>query len=207
MALVLFSSVPSGDARVVDIRHRIQAHISSPSLPSLLPGSISLLHSSAHGPFSGHRIYIGFGHTDPQSRPSSFANPFEFLHLDVDVKLHNFEQFLQSRADLSWYLRPLCGKEWVCDCNHPDNCHGATLIQFVSRCFTPPPRDAVQPASKACDLMSSFESIRDGLDDSDGEDTVVGTSFRPEDWHTVDETLRGRPQPRQERPAWPFAWT
>ena len=207
MALVLLSSVPSGDARVVDTRHRIQAHISSPSLPSLLPGSISLHHSSAQGPFSGHRLYIGFGFTDPQSRPSCFANPFEFLQLDMDLKMQRFEHFLQSRADLSWYLRPLCGKELVCDCSHPDNCHGATLIRYVTKCFHPPDPPAVQPVSQACDHKSSFESIRDEPDDSGEDDTVVGTEFRPEDWHTVDETLRGRPQPRQERPAWPSAWT
>ena len=66
MGLVLLSSIPSGSVEVVDLRNRIRALISPPALPFLLPGAVSLRHSSALGPCLGQSVYIGMGFSDPR---------------------------------------------------------------------------------------------------------------------------------------------
>ena len=92
LGLVMLSSVPSGDAQVVVLRHQLQALLACPPLPRVAPGAIALQHSSASGPYHGNFVYIGFGHTDPQGRPAPFANPFEFISPLV-LRLTQFEDF------------------------------------------------------------------------------------------------------------------
>ena len=136
MALVLASSIPSGSAQVVDLRHRICTLFSPPSPFLVFPGAVSLRHSSALGPCHGHLIYFCLGFSDPQGRPSQFANPFELTYPDASVAVEAFREFCHSRADLSWFFRPLCGKELVFDCSHPHTCHGSVLMDLMHECFT-----------------------------------------------------------------------
>lgn len=200
MGLVLLSSVPFGAARVVELRHQMQALPGCPPLPRFAPGAIPLQHSSAPGPYRGQFVYIGFGHTDPQGRPSPFANPFEFT-APLDSRIALFEEFLDARADLSWFLRPLCGKVMVCDCDHAHHCHGESLVKYVHKCFTKETGGVSATGMPTCDVESAE------ADDSGDERPQEEGTFNPEDWHSIDETLRGRPKVRAERPTWHKAWS
>ena len=79
-------------------------------------------------------------------------------------------------------------------------CHGDTSVKYVRKCFS---SGGVGPGS---DLSrSAIESV-EADDPGDDRPRAVG-AFNSEDWHSVDETLRGRPQIRAERPEWPKAWS
>ena len=199
MGLVLLSSVPSGSAQVVGLRHQLQAMLACPPLPKLAPGVITLQHSCAPGPYHGQFVYIGFGQSDPQGRPSPFANPFEFT-CPLASRIAAFEDFMDARADLSWFLRPLCGKTLVCDCDHAHLCHGTSLIKYVHRCF------ALENAGPSLGVSSCAVESEEADDSGDERPSNQGV-FKPEDWHSIDETLRGRPDVRAERPKWPKTWS
>ena len=141
------------------------------------------------------------------------------MHPHASDAIGAFREFCQSRADLSWFLRPLCGKELICDCSHSELCHGSVLIDLMHACFTP--SSCLWPGGPVCQRVESHNpslssscpavvptpvDLNPEASDSEDEGILHGQVFNPEEWHSVDETLRGRPQIRSERPGWPKAW-
>ena len=102
MALVLLASVPSGVPEVVDLRGRIE-----PLMPFRDPPPFAFLQRPwvrhVRGEFHEYpssRIYIGFGPSDCQFRPSQWANPYYFLPYSAEEAYDFFGTYLRSRADL-----------------------------------------------------------------------------------------------------------
>ena len=119
MALVLRSTAPSGLRDIVDLRNRIEFLM--PFCPQPKTGFLERpwvrhVRGEFHE-FPSSRIYIGFGHTDCQSRPSQWANPYVFLPYINSEAYDLFESYLIDRADLREWLYPLRGAEMICDCN------------------------------------------------------------------------------------------
>lgn len=115
------------------------------------------------------------------------------------LRLAQFEDLFDARADLSWFLRPLCGKTLICDCDHPHACPGSSLVKYVHKCFA--------LASAGPISGSSGSAVASDADDWGDEQPLLESSFRLDDRHAIDETLRGRPQVHAERPQWPKAWS
>ena len=138
MALVLLSTVPSGDRRIVELRDRIESSMLCPLKPKvgfLNPPVVRHVTGQFHQ-FSAPRVYIGFGHSDCQSRPSPWANPFYFFeNVSPEQSLSLFYTYLESRADLPEFLLPLRGGELICDCNRGELCHGNALVDAFGHVF------------------------------------------------------------------------
>ena len=107
MALVLLSSAPSASPSIVRIRDELMSLVPMPNEPCMSSMSVpDLRHvSTDFHSFPSPLLYIGFGMTDIQSRPSQWANPFYFLESDGCVSLALFRRYLMSRADLRTFLR------------------------------------------------------------------------------------------------------
>lgn len=88
----------------------------------------------------------------------------------------------------------------MCDCAHSESCHGLPRIRYVRNCFT---KDVL--VSSAIEEPCEVEVVEP--DDSANEVPQAEKTFNPEDWHTVDDTLRGRPHAHAERPSLPKGWT
>ena len=115
MALVLLSSAPSGCPDIVRCRDSLLSRIPMPNELSF--GSVavpSLPHvSSAFHSFPSSFLYIGFGHSDIQGRPSQWANPFYSLEDDGCVSLaFFFPSILAESGRLGLFLGSI---EWSDD--------------------------------------------------------------------------------------------
>ena len=93
MGLVLLSSVPSGSVEVVDLRNRIRALISSPALPFIFPGAVTLRHPAALGPCHGQSVYIGMGFSDPRGAHHRSPIPSNSFILTLPLQLVRFVTF------------------------------------------------------------------------------------------------------------------
>ena len=109
MRLVLLATIPSGNPQVVRIRDEIIALQVPPDLPmQTVQGNPCVRHvSGAFHKYSSPLVYVGYGSTDCQSRPSQYANPYLFSCTEPDEALLLFREYLDCRADLEVFLRPL----------------------------------------------------------------------------------------------------
>ena len=113
MGLVLLASVPSGIPNIVELRNSILALMPAPNLPEVSHSSLPIVRHVC-GDF--HRypsplVYVGFGPSDMQHRPSQWANPYCFICTNPEEAVDLFREYLGCRADLLQFLSPLCGAE------------------------------------------------------------------------------------------------
>ena len=205
MTLVLLASVPSGLPEVVDLRGRI-----APLMPSREPPPITFLQRPwvrhVRGEFHEYpssRIYIGFGPSDCQLRPSQWANPYYFLPYGPEESYELFDRYLRSRADLRDWLFPLRGAELICDCSRGTLCHGNLLIEAFENVFT----GDEDINNKDMDALSAA-CVLEGFEDDLDEDPEVAPAprFNPE-IEAINETVRsGAARLHEERPSWLPSW-
>ena len=89
MGLVLLATVPSGDASFVNLRNSLLQIIPRPNMPSSDHTSLPLVRhvvGDIHC-FPSPSIYVGFGYSDIQGRPSQYANPNYFFLLSQKMLL------------------------------------------------------------------------------------------------------------------------
>ena len=119
VALVLFASVPGGIQAVVNARASVRSVMFTPEVIPRGPFvMLSLRHvvGDFHA-FPSPLLYLGFGHSDIQGRPSQWANPFYFFVGNAKNSFALYLRYLESRGDLLEYLTPLSNAELICDCN------------------------------------------------------------------------------------------
>ena len=207
MALVLRASVPSGIQAIVDIRTQITALMPFRDLPvtGYLPRPwVRHVFESLHE-YPSSRMYIGFGMTDCQGRPSQWANPYFYLDYDYLSAYNLFSDYMKARADLREWLYPLRNCELICDCQRGEFCHGNLLIEAFEECFDFDPEDAdadmkLDAMDAAC-VLEGFEE-----DDNDEDDIAPAPKFNP-DIEAINETVRsGAARLHEERPSWLPSW-
>ena len=115
MALVLSASAPSGFPHIVDLRGRIESLMPFRSEPNtgFLPRTWIRHVAGEFHEYPSSRIYIGFGFSDCQQRPSQWANPYFFLSSDSVEAYDLFDKYLRARADLREWLYPMRGDELI----------------------------------------------------------------------------------------------
>ena len=87
-------------------------------------------------PLDAQIIYIGVhsvGMTGTIARVTQWCNPFELLGLNAKDSYKAFEEWLEQRMDTEEYVRPLFGRELLCDCRDAELCHGRALQENASR--------------------------------------------------------------------------
>ena len=166
-------------------------------------------------------IYIGFGLTDSQCRPSLFANPYRFVCDSAMAARASYAKWLEARCDLHDFLYPLSGRTLVCDCDCGELCHGLLLVSLVNEKYSacseldPFPCVATPDQPNACDSTSFADCSGavgstdhpDSADESGDEAPVSGRPLSSDDLTAVNETVRGtRLRDGQERPKWKPAW-
>ena len=125
--------------------------------------------------------------------------------------------------DLEFFLRPLLGMAFLCDCHRGLGCHVHTLLRVIDRVFPLPGAcvphfgcvSGVLPLEPAVRGPIEFPEVprHDNMSDSDDsgpEGQIVSNSSRPEEISRIDETRRGSFNSLsygRERPAWPASWT
>ena len=213
-ALVLAASMPSGDPQICRIRDELSSIVPFPNDPrSTILVMPTLRHVS--GPFHSFPLpllYIGHGHSDIQSRPSQWSNPYAFLNYSVDESMSLFRRYLLSRADLEEFLSPLSGAEMICDCSLGTRCHGRIIEGVFHETFIAGQEDeAIDLKIDAMDMATVME----GFDEDDevgiiAEATDVEVQPAPKfnsALEAVNETVRsGAANVRQERPSWLPSW-
>ena len=126
MALVLLASVPSGIQAVVNARASVRSVMFTPEVtprgPFVVP-SLRHVVGDFHA-FPSPLLYIGFGHSDIQGRPSQWANPFYFFVGNAGNSRALYLRYLESHGDLFEYLTPLSNAELICDCKLGNWGHG-----------------------------------------------------------------------------------
>ena len=206
MALVVSASAPSGDPHIVDLRDRIVSLMPFRSQPNIgyLPRPWVRHVAGEFHQYPSSRIYIGFGFSDSQRRPSQWANPYYFLTSNTVEAYDLFGQYLRARADLREWLYPLRGAELICDCSHGDNCHGNLLIEAFSETFDV--HDEDQDVDDKLDAMCAA-CVLEGFDDDDENDEVSpAPKFNP-NIEAINETVRsGAARLHEERPSWLPSW-
>ena len=202
MALVLCASTPSGDQNIVDLRDRIVSQMAFRNQPKtgLLPSPWIRHVSGDFHEYPSSRIYIGFGYTDCQLRPSQWASPYYFLSHSIEEAYDLFSEYLRARADLRDWLFPLRGAELICDRDRGCHCHGNLLVEAFQETFCPADasddEDTLDAMSAACVL----EGFDDDNDDDDG--VAPAPKFNP-DIEAINETVRsGAAKLHEERPSW-----
>ena len=222
MAVVLLLTVPSGESEVVRARNELASRLHLPAFKAsraLRPAVIHL--DRPVGQDASRLLYVGDGRNDPQGRPSRFFNPFLFFHRSESTANDLFGSWLSARADLEFFLQPLCGMALLCDCRRGLGCHVHTLLRVYDRVF-PPPGDCASHfgfVNDACSLDSVVApqvdvgiADRASLSESDDfgtEAQIVTCSTRPDDVSRIDETRRGSFNSedfRRSRPSWPSSW-
>ena len=132
-ALSLMVTIPSALPAVVALRLQISALIGPVTAPMLRAGPATVVHRQAMlEAMPTGVIYTGCGILDSQGRPSPFLNPFSAL-LDSTAAFSAFVEYIDNRADLSVFLRPLAGVQCICDCSWANHeCHSFYLIKKVN---------------------------------------------------------------------------
>ena len=209
MALVLLSTMPSGDNHLVDVRNRLFTTAFRVCSPHSAPGPVpTCMHvSTPFHRYSSSLLYVGDGSSDCQSRPSPWYNPFAFLEADTLLAICLFRQYLETRSDLSAYLAQLGGKTLVCDCSRGQSCHSLLLIEFYTTVFLP---TIIQAQRDAPDELSAMDEacVMEGFDDDDSgtDDLAPAPTFRP-DIEAINETCRtGAARLSDERSGWLPSW-
>ena len=205
MALVLLASVPSGDPQIARVRNDLLAIMPMPNEPNTgycLPPIVRHIGGDFHK-YSSPLIYVGFGPSDIQSRPSQYANPYYFTSTDPDEALCLYREYLDCRADLAQFLEPLRGAELICDCKLGSYCHTSVLIEYVDKvqqCVVIPDDSKLDAMSEAC-VMEGFE------EDNDDDMEIAPAPRFNVDVAAVNETVRsGAANLHQERPSWLPSW-
>ena len=206
MALVLLASAPSGNPQISRVRDKSFALMPMPNQPkSGYCGNVSVRHvvGDFHK-FSSPLIYVGFGPSDIQSRPSQYANPYYFTCTDPEEALDLFREYIECRADLVQFLNPLQGAELVCDCKLGCFCHTSILVEYIGQVFGPTneAKDSKFDAmSEAC-VMEGFE---DDDDEDDGHSDPAPRFIS--NIEAMNETVRsGAATLDRERSAWLPSW-
>ena len=157
-------------------------------------------------------LYIGFGESDIQGRPSQWANRFYFLGADAESSFSLYSRYILSRADVLEFLTPLSGAVLICDCCMGQWCHGHSLIGAFSERFLD---ESV--AETTCDKLDamSVACVMEGFDEDD-EDNIVAAAADGEvlpaprfneKIEAVNETLRTwAANIYEERPNWLPSW-
>ena len=207
MALVLRASSPSGDASVVQLRDRIASLMPFRDQPKsgFLPRPWIRHVTGPFHEYPSSRVYIGFGMSDCQGRPSQWANPYFFLNHDSISSYNLFSEYLKARADLKEWLYPLRNVEMICDCDRDEYCHGNLLIQAFSDVYDHDPGD--ECLDIRMDAMNAA-CVMEGLDEDDDEDVDIAPApkFNP-DIEAINETVRsGAARLHEERPSWLPSW-
>ena len=207
MALVLRASSPSGDASVVQLRDRIASLMPFRDQPKsgFLPRPWIRHVTGPFHEYPSSRVYIGFGMSDCQGRPSQWANPYFFLNHDSISSYNLFSEYLKARADLKEWLYPLRNVEMICDCDRDEYCHGNLLIQAFSEVYDHDPED--ECLDLRMDAMSAA-CVLEGFDEDDDEDIDISPApkFNP-DIEAINETVRsGAARLHEERPSWLPSW-
>ena len=89
MALVLSASMPSGLPTLVKVRDLIYENLAVPPILTLICRPLPVVRHvfSPFHCYTSARLYVGFGSTDPQRRPSQWANPYKLLYSDPGFAL------------------------------------------------------------------------------------------------------------------------
>ena len=227
-ACVLVSTCPSGDPSIVRIRNDLRvAMFHSSALDPLLSAPALLRHQSS--PFGGappSHAYVGIGLIDCQGRASPWANPYWLMSPEAPDFSYMYSLYLDSRADLSSFLRPLAGKTLICDCNLASDCHARLLVQRVNSIFcdrsVPAPAAAcagpfnrlsmnalnneATPGAPGDDVAPDC-SDSDAPDESDDEGWPIAPPKILDDIAALNETVRGNaPSPSTSFSFWLPAW-
>ena len=205
MRLVMLATIPSGDPQIMRIRDEIIALQVPPDLPmQTVQGNPSIRHvHSAFHKYSSPLVYVGYGSTDCQGRPSQYANPYLFSCTEPEEALLLYREYLDSRADLEVYLHPLQSAELVCDCRMGLMCHTYVLLEYIQMVFGPAVEDMrsskYDALNEAC-VLEGFEE-----DDDAGENMPV-PKFNAE-VEAVNETVRsGIVKLHNSNPGWLPSW-
>ena len=206
MALVLSSTCPTGDASIVELRNSILALSPYPNFPEGSPSQIPTVRHvrGEFHKFPSPLLYVGFGATDIQHRPSPWANPYFFTSSDPEEAALLFRCYLDNRADILQFLSPLRGAQLVCDCCLGFFCHAEILCEYVSLVFGGDQErhieDRFDAMSEAC-VLQGFDDDMDSDPESPPE-----PRFDP-NIEIINETVRsGAAKLHEERPAWLPSW-
>ena len=207
MAAVLLATTPSGCDAIVRCRADLVCALPCPpviELKSRSPPTLRHICTPLHS-YSSSRLYIGFGSTDCQDRPSAWANPFHFIEGDRKQSCMDYRDYLSRRADLPEYLSHLEDKQLICDCPGDQFCHGHELISKFVSIF----HDSDDDEDDKYDAFCSECVLEDFEEDDDSVDTdglAAGPRFIPS-IEQVNETVRsGAVRLQDERPMWLDSW-
>ena len=206
MALVMSSTCPTGDASIVELRNSILALSPYSNFPEDIPLQIPTVRHvrGEFHKFPSPLIYVGFGETDIQHRPSPWANPYFFISSDPEEASILFKSYLDNRADILQFLSPLRGAQLVCDCCLGPFCHADILCDYVEMVFG---GDQNQHIEDRFDAMSEACVLQGFDDDMDSDpDSPSEPRFDP-NVEIINETVRsGAARLHEERPAWLPSW-
>ena len=214
MALVMLSSLPSGIQSIVNARDIVRSAMFAPAAhrsSTWIVPTVKHVDGAFHS-YPSPFLYIGFGESDIQGRPSQWANPFLFLGTDAEACFALFSRYVNSRADVVEFLTPLSGAILICDCCMGKWCHGNFLIQaFSERLMDDSAADATSEKSDAMSVACVMEGFED-----DDETDIVGAAADDEvlpapkfnvQIEAINETIRGEAANiYEERPNWLPPW-
>ena len=161
---MLWATIPSGAAPIVELRRRLSDLVTGPSFAS--PASsfhLDLIHvDKVQLPIPTTTVYIGIGSPGELPRPSPWCNPFQIFEPE-GVHIAKFREYCGLRGDLKEWLWPLFHHRWLCDCRS-SHCHGLVLAEFC---------EALQHTASGLRSTASPLSEEDEDEDSDLSDADV----------------------------------
>jgi len=147
-------------------------------------------HAHLELPLDTSSVYIGVPSFGSELRPSQWCNPFDAMSPSAGTASDLYEDWLNDRADLEYFLRPLFGKTLRCTCESPGRCHGAVLVRMCH-----------DFAQKARGKQKVIQPTPDEDDKEDpptqtGTDTVVSSEISraitmTEEWTQLVSKIRG----------------
>ena len=132
VALVLWVSIPSGDAEIAILRNALADLVGlAPRIFSVSPHLqvLPLWHFCPPLPIGS--VYVGFGCESFGLKPSVWLNLFQLLLEGADCLLM-YKHFALARPDLKNWLSPLAkASALVCDCwGSVCSCHACVLLEL-----------------------------------------------------------------------------
>ena len=200
LALVLLATFPSGLPSVVSAREDLSCLLDSApnSWPQLSSLATVVVHARALlAPLPHSAVFVGIPFGDSGLQWSQWSNPYAALGSAAPGD--EFRLYIESRCDLDYYLRPLLGKQLVCNCDLPQSqCHAFHLVRCVRSLFS-------EPASVTLSCEDSDTTSEESRIESDCEgDSVVRFRERGVEALRKCETLRGSRLSRWS--SWQTSW-